>query len=253
MFSFFSKERKEAARKLREAYENHGFYSDEYIEAFIASKKRLTSDDHFTLCDIYTELQRFDEAQKELLSCKSGTFLDDITTGQIALCKIALAMGTGDYNEAIEAYEDRSRFLDIHFKNPARSRAAGDYYMYAATINAILQRKVGYGEAYDIYKEEIKKYYARLREWCDVFPGHRIQFDLTQTMVQFAKGEMKEAEKAYDECKSNILNHDFKYEWEREYFLNRLDRAHILSETDEPFDPYPDLRDIIEKKSEADL
>lgn len=226
MFSFLSKEKKEAKARLRAAYEQYGYYSDEYIEAYLASTKRITSDVHYTLCEIYTEMERYDDAQKELLSCKSGSFMDDISTGLQAICKISLFFARQDYDEALSVYGDRVRFLDVHFKNPARSRVAGDYYMYAASLCAIAGRKDP--DSLQKYEDLIKKYYARLREWCDVFPRHRLQFELTQTMVLFAKGENEEAEEAFAKCRQSILDHDFKYEWERENFLKRLERSRKL-------------------------
>ena len=227
MFSFFSsKEKKAAQARLRKAYEEHGYYSDEYIEAYLASIKRKTPDVHYTLCEIYTEMERYDSAQKELLSCKSGGFMDDISTGLQAICKIAYYTAIQDYDEALSVYGDRVRFLDVHFKNPARSRVAGDYYMYASTLCAIAERKDP--DSFEKYEDLIKKYYARLREWCDVFPRHRLQFELTQTMVLFAKGQNEEAEDAFAKCKQSILDHDFKYEWEREDFLKRLERSRKL-------------------------
>ena len=188
------------------------------MQAFINNRKRLTSDDHFTLCELYIEMEKYDAAQKELLSVKPGSLLHIITTGQFAFCQIALYMGTGEYDDAKAVYGDKVKFLDTFMKNPVRCRIAGDYYSYAATLCAMIG---------DEKKKET--YFARMREWCDVYPKHRILLDITEAAVLYAKGHKEEAEKAADQCRQTILNfQDFNYEWERAYYLRKLERTERL-------------------------
>ncbi|MBO4926652.1 MAG: hypothetical protein J5379_00145 [Clostridiales bacterium] len=252
--------------ELTEVFREKGFYSDEYVNAFKARRQKLSSDDHFTLCEIYTEMERYDDAQSELLSVKAGSILDDITTGQRAFCRIAIAFGTGKYEDALRVYEELGRFLDTFMKNPVRSRVAGDYYFYSAALCAMFtdeDAKKAQPSATEkalasfmgtsptgVNSEKLEKYLARLREWCDIYPKHRILYDITEVAVLFAKSKAntdsgdtteinegvrnvayrKEAEDAAAKCRQNILDFSgFKYEWEREYYLRKLDRATRLT------------------------
>ncbi|MBR5975785.1 MAG: hypothetical protein IK020_11455 [Clostridiales bacterium] len=213
MFSIFKKNKPDD--ELTRIFREKGFYCDEYIQAFINSRKHLTSDDHFTLCELYIEMERYDAAQKELLSVKPGSLLDIITTGQLAFCRIALHMGTGEYDEAKAVYAEKVKFLDTFMKNPVRCRIAGDYYSYAATICAMTG---------DEKKKET--YFARMREWCDIYPKHRLLLDITDIATLYAKNQNEEAEEAADKCRHTILDFpDFNYEWERGYYLRKLDRT----------------------------
>ena len=226
MFSFLNKKNSEANKKLKEVYEQKGFYCDEYIEAFLATKKKITSDDHMTLCEIYTEMERYEEAQKELLQIHAGSILDDMAVGQRAFCQINYYIETGDFDKAIEVYNDKVRFLDVFFKNPARSRLAGDYYFHAALLCTLMCQKDPSAEK--ALAEKINTYYARLREWCDIFPRNRILYEITVVRVLFVQNK-EEAGEAFDNCRKTILDFDFKHEWEREYFLRKLDRTKSIT------------------------
>ncbi|MBO4689148.1 MAG: hypothetical protein J5636_11635 [Clostridiales bacterium] len=222
MFSIFKKNKPDD--ELTRIFKEKGFYCDEYVQAFIHSRKHLSSDDHFTLCELYIEMERYNDAQKELLSVKPGSLLDIITTGQLAFCQIALYMGTGEYDDAKAVYEDKVKFLDTFMKNPVRCRIAGDYYSYAATICAMIG---------DEKKKET--YFARMREWCDIYPKHRILLDITEVATLYAKAAAlagvtpDEAKSAKETCRDTILNfQDFNYEWERAYYLRKLERTQRL-------------------------
>ena len=232
MFSFSDKNRKEAKKRLKEVFQEKGFYCDEYVKAFIESRRKLTSDDHLTLCEIYTEMGRYDEAQKELLQVRPGSILDDIATGQNAFCQIHLFLEMGEYDKAISVYNEKVTFMDVFFKNPARSRAAGDYYCNAATLCAILS-VTNPSFTMEKAQENIERYYARLREWCDTFPRNRILYEITRVRVLYAWNK-EEAGEAADTCRQTVLDFGFEHEWEREYYLKKLDRAAKLRDAEIP-------------------
>ena len=215
MFSIFRKNPADA--ELDRIYKEKGFYCDEYVEAFRAAHPRLRSDDHFTLCELYIGMEKYDSASKELLSVRPGSLLDIITPAQHAFCRIAISLGSGDYSDALAIYNEHVKFLDTFMSNPVRSKIAGDYYSYAAILCAI--------EGKDTSDREIERYLARLREWCDLFPRHRLLLSITEVAVLYAKKE-KEAEAAAAKCRQTILDFpSFNYEWEREEYLKKLDRA----------------------------
>ena len=212
-FSRFFKRGKQD-QELVEIFENYGFYSDEYVNAFLDRHPRLTSDDHFTLCEIYTEMGKYEDARTELMAVRPGSILDAINNGQHAFCTIALFMETGEYKKAISSYHEHVKFLDTFMKNSVRCRIAGDYYSHAAVICAL-----------EGDEEKTDRYIRRMREWCDIFPKHRILLEVTKVKILFAK-KSEEAGQALADCRQTITDFSgFKYEWEREYVLKKLDRA----------------------------
>ena len=212
LFRFFKRGSQD--QELLEIFENKGFYSEEYVNAFLERHPRPNSDDHFTLCEIYTEMGKYEDARTELMAVRPGSILDAINNGQHAFCSIALLMETGEYKKAISAYHEHVKFLDTFMKNSVRSRIAGDYYSHAAVICAI-----------EGDEEKMDRYIRRMREWCDIFPKHRILLEVTQVKILFAKNK-EEAGQALADCRQTITDFPgFKYEWEREYFLKKLDRA----------------------------
>ena len=209
--------KKKNDEELAAVYREKGFYSEEYIQVFRSRHPRMNSDDHFTLCELYIGMEKYDSASKELLSVRPGSLLDIITPAQHAFCRIAISLGSGDYSDALAIYNEHVKFLDTFMSNPVRSKIAGDYYSYAAILCAI--------EGKDTSDREIERYLARLREWCDLFPRHRLLLSITEVAVLYAKKE-KEAEAAAAKCRQTILDFpSFNYEWEREEFLKKLDRA----------------------------
>ncbi|MBR6254460.1 MAG: hypothetical protein IKR22_03395 [Clostridiales bacterium] len=218
MISLFNRN-SEAKENLKKVYEEKGFYCEEYVQAYLATRKKITSDDHFTLCELYIGMERYEDAQKELLSVHARSIMDDMTTGQLCLCKMSLFTETGAYKDASDLYGERVRFLDVFFKNPVRSRAAGDYYYYASVISTLM----GLEDKLDIY-------IRRLREWCDIFPKNRILLSITETAVLFVKKDEKAGE-ALAECRQTILDFSgFKYEWERDNYLKKLERTARLKD-----------------------
>ena len=237
--------KKKNDEELAAVYREKGFYSEEYIQVFRSRHPKMNSDDHCTLCEIYAEMGRFEDAQNELFAVRPGMILDDITTGQQLYCHILLSMCSGRYKDAYSTFRDNARFLDRFMSNPVRSRIAGDYYSSVASLLALFSSKSTASEPSDPSQNfksaffgstkkgdaasEVRKYMARLREWCDIFPKHRILLDITEVALLFAQNK-EEAEDAAAKCRANILDFSgFEYEWQRDYFLKKLDRATRLT------------------------
>ena len=263
--------KKKNDEELAAVYREKGFYSEEYIQVFRSRHPKMNSDDHCTLCEIYAEMGRFEDARNELFAVRPGMILDDITTGQQLYCHILLSMCSGRYKDAYSTFRDNARFLDRFMSNPVRSRIAGDYYSSVASLIALFSGKStvsatsgsetgvnalaeaenssdsssekasssdnsassskGFAAAFfgstkkGDAASEVRKYMARLREWCDIFPKHRILLDITEVALLFAQNK-EEAEDAAAKCRTNILDFSgFEYEWQRDYFLKKLDRA----------------------------
>jgi len=213
---------------LASVYKEKGCYSQEYLDAFIQQFPKRNNDNLFTLCEIYTEMERYAEAKECLEPITPGSILDDITRGQLLHCRITLYMETGDLEKALSTYQDNKKFLDRFMHNPVRSKIAGDYYSNGAILSALS----GDNEFEDTY-------IRRLREWCDLFPKNRLLLEITEVKLLLLRESGKisvpslerkeDKEKAGDalaNCRKNILDHSgFQYEWEREYYLKKLDRA----------------------------
>lgn len=206
---------------LASIYKVKGCYCDEYLDAFMAECPEKNNDNRFTLCEIYTELERYEEAQDCLDPITPSSILDDITRGQLLHCRIMLFIETGKMDRALELFSDNKKFLDRFMKNPVRSKISGDFYSNAALLCAFA----------NVAKDE-DIYIKRLREWCDLFPKNRLLLEITQVKILLLK-KSEEAEDAFALCRETILDFpDFQYEWEREYYLKKLDRAKKLFAAD---------------------
>ncbi len=204
--------------ELASIYEQKGCYCQEYLDAFQAQNPKKNNDYYFTLCEIYTEMERYEDAKDCLAPITPNSILDDITRGQLLFCRIMISMETGNIKKATEIYSDKVKFLDRFMMNPARSKIAGDYHSYCAVMAAC---------SGDEKTEDC--YIRRLREWCDIFPKNHVMLEITQVKVLFARKSEK-AEEAWQQCHQMLLGFsEFRYPWERDYFLKKLDRARDIT------------------------
>lgn len=202
---------------LASIYKVKGCYCEEYLDAFMEQCPKKNNDNRFTLCEIYTELERYEEALDCLDPITPNSILDDITRGQLLHCRIMIFIETGKMERALELYTENKKFLDRFMKNPVRSKISGDFYSNSALLCAY---------ANDDKYEDI--YIKRLREWCDLFPKNRLLLEITEVKLLLLK-KHEEAEEAFAHCRETILDFSgFQYEWEREYYLKKLDRAKKL-------------------------
>lgn len=205
---------KEDDNSLSSIYQAKGCYCQEYLDAFTSRFPKKNNDNLFTLCEIYTELERYEEAKECLDPITPGSILDDITKGQLLHCRIMLFMEEGKFQKALEIYSENKKFLDRFMKNPVRSKISGDFYSNSAVLCAFSK---------DAEYEDI--YIKRLREWCDIFPKNRLLLEITQAKILLLT-QNEEAEEALASCRRHILDFQgFQYEWEREYYIKKLDRA----------------------------
>lgn len=234
---FFNKlsEQKKQKEELGRIFREHGCYSDEYIETFQAYQTKPNADSQLILVSIYIEMGRLEEAKKALMNVDFGLdkLIDNNAKAKKIHLQIMLDLAEGKTFDARDTYKENTHFLDKTMKNPFISNIAGDYYAYAAALTTLT---VAFTEHPDV-----KKYLARLREWCDTYPKNRILYDITQVWLAYVKSThamissgtgmesvdaKKEAEAAAAKCRETILDFDgFSYEWEREFYLNRLDRV----------------------------
>lgn len=215
-------ERKKQKEELGRIFRENGCYSNEYVEAFTAFHPKMSSDEQMILTSIYIEMGRLDDAKKSMMNTDFGVdkLIDSNAKAKKVHLQIMLDLAEGLADEAKSLFTENTRFMDKNMKNPFASNIAGDYYVYAASFSTIIDG--------DRTSEDTEKYLARLREWCDTYPRNRLLYEIAEVWLAYVQPDAnkEEAEATAAECRKSILDFDgFNYEWERTFYLNRLDRV----------------------------
>ena len=199
--------------ELVQIYETKG-YCDEYIDGFKALNKKMKPMDYLTLCDIYTGLERYSEAEEMLSRVSVGFMTDDTIKGMYLLNKINLLLGENKGAEAYEVFAKEQKFLDIFFSAPAYRRMGIAYYDSAAVTLAMNGRM-----------DEAVQYYKWEKAASDKYDKTGVYPMLTNVHMLKAAGNDSLAEEFAAKAREYIENYnEFKFRWQKEQFLGMLDR-----------------------------
>lgn len=193
---------------------------EEYAEGYKAlHSKKMKPMDYTTLADIYTTLEKYDEAEEMLGHVKVGIMTDDTIKGVYLLSKLNLLLGQDKGEEAYELFKKEQKYLDIFFSAPAYRRSGMAYYDTAAVILAMNGQLQAAGYYYKLEQESSATY-----DNTGVYPM------LTNVHMLKVMGNDITAEEAAAKAREYISNYnEFKFKWQKEQFLGMLDRYMIYS------------------------
>lgn len=188
---------------------------EEYAEGYKElHSKKMKPMDYTTLADLYTTLEKYDEAEEMLSHVKINFMTDDTIKGVYLLSKLNLLVGQKKGEEAYALFTKEQKYLDIFFSAPAYRRSGMAYYDTAAVLLAMNGQLQAAGYYYKLEQESSQTY-----DKTGVYPM------LTNVHMLKLMGNETTAQEAADKAREYITNYnEFKYVWQKEQFLHMLDR-----------------------------